>query len=144
MKAISMRNFILVLLGISIIVSIYILAVDDILWHDNPGHAYGLIAFIFGDIFLIGLIVYKPKMGVFLAMLWGGLQVILLISDAVTGLGIGANPSFAMRYLFLGENNPGGLSNLVLLVLYALIGLLSLAQVWRTRTEARVAQHHAA
>jgi len=144
MKAISTRNVILLLLGISIVVSAYILAVDNILWQYNAGHAYGLIAFILGDIVLMGLIVYKPKMGVFLTMLWGGLQVVLLIGDALTGLGIGADSSYAMRYLFLGDGNPGGLSSLALLVLYVLVGLLSLTQVWKVRTEARVVQRHAA
>jgi hypothetical protein len=144
MRTISTRNMVLVLLGISIVVSAYILSVDDILWHDNPGHAYGLIAFIAGDIFLIGLNLYRPKIGAFLTMLWSGLQVVLLIGDALTGLGIGVNPSFALRFLFLGENNPGGLSSLALLILYALIGLLSLIQVWKIRKESRAAKHSAA
>jgi len=144
MKAISTRNIILVLLGISVVVSAYILAVDNILWQYNVGHAYGLMAFVVGDILLMGLILYKPKTGVFLTMLWGGLQVVLLVGDAATGLGVGMDSNAAMRYLFLGEGNPGGLSSLALLVLYLLIGILSLTQVWKLRTESRIAQHHAA
>jgi len=123
-------------------VSAYILAVDNILWQYNAGHAYGLIAFIVGDIALIGISLYRPRLGVFLTMLWGGLQVVLLVGDAATGLGIGLDSNAAMRYLFLGEGNPGGLSSLALLVLYLLVGILSLTQVWKFRSESRIAQHH--
>lgn len=120
----------------AVVVSAYILAVDNALWTYNPGHAYGLIAFMVVDLILIGLVFLRWRLARYFMMLWGGLQVALLVGDAATGLGLGADTGYSFKYLFLGEGNPSGLSTTVLLVLYVLVGLLALYEVVKVRRSA--------
>lgn len=117
------RNLAFAFLILAVLVSLYILAVDNILWQYQPSHAYGLIAFIIVDLVLVGAVVVKPKVGFAAALIWGVLQILVLIGDAAMGLGVPeTSAGVAAAYLFLGEGgglkNPSGFAVDALLILY--------------------------
>lgn len=135
MKVISIRNLSLGLLGLAIAISAYILIVDDFLWLANPinYHAYGLLVFLVVDILLVVMLVLKWRFAVLSTFLWGGLQVMLIIGDIATGLGIpGFTSSDAFNYLILGEGNSSGLATTFLVVVYGFISALSLIELLKT------------
>lgn len=132
----SMKRIIAALLLVTVVISAYILAVDNILWTYNPSHAYGLVLFMVVDLLLIGIVLRRPRLASYLTMVWGGLQFVVMIGDAATGLGLGADMGYSFRYLFLGEGNPSGLATSLLLVVYVVIGLISLFEVVTLRRAA--------
>lgn len=132
----SSRGIIIGFLVLAVVVSAYILAVDTILWEDNPinYHAYALIGFVVVDLVLILVVLAKPSVGSTLALVWGVFMVLAIIGDAATSLGLGSfgfTPKIAAEYLFLGIAefdgqtiiNPAGLSVDVLLGLYVLLAI---------------------
>ena len=128
----ALKNAVIILLALATITSLYILAVDMVLWEFNPrnGHAYALIAFTVINLLLIGAVLAKPRTGLTITALWGTLQILLLIADVATGLGIGATPTESAAYLFLGEGagvrNPSGYAVDILLLLYIALAIAGL------------------
>ncbi len=138
MAAISGRNILSAVLVSSVIVSAYILAVDNYLWDANPinHHAFGLIAFMAVDVALLIMLFVRQKMATMLAIGWGALQILLVVGDVAGGLGLpGFSSSDAYKYLILGNGNPSGLATDVLLVLNALIVVVSLPTYLKLRKE---------
>jgi len=137
MRANTERISILALLIISAALSTYMLAVDQDLWAFNPitYHAYALIGFVIVDLVLIGLILARVKYATLLTMLWGGLQVVLIAGDVMTGMGIGMDPSVAFNQYILGIGADEGPATAILMVLYALIGIVSLVSLLALRKE---------
>lgn len=132
-------KLILVLLALTTVISVYILAVDNILWMDNPinFHAYGLVVFVVVNLILIALNLSKPKTGATLVLVWGIVQVLALIGDVATGLGLGFTAQESVAYLFLGQGNPSGLAVDALLVLYLVLAIVGM---WARRASTKPQQ----
>ena len=142
MDARKYRIIVVILLCSAAAVSAYILKVDDFLWSVNSinGHAYGLAAFLAGNIVLVILLLIRLKLGTILSMFWGVAQIALIGGDIAAALGLsgmGFTSSDAFDYLIKGKGNITGLATDALIVLYALISVFSLLAYLRIRKEAR-------
>ncbi len=139
MPSINSEKVISGLLIVAVIVSGYILAVDTFLWNVNPinYHAYGLIAFAVADVVLVVLLYVRPRIGQFLSLPWGVLQVAFIVADVVTGLGLpGFTQADAFDFLILGKGNITGYATDVLIVLYALVAVVAMISLIKRRYRA--------
>ncbi|GBC71122.1 hypothetical protein HRbin02_00901 [Candidatus Calditenuaceae archaeon HR02] len=90
-----------VLLVLSILVGFIILAFDGLLWFDNPKthHATALIAFTIIQLFIVGLLFFKPRVGFRLTFYWSMLYLIILLLNPLTAPAIGISVEAFALYL---------------------------------------------
>lgn len=102
MERVKYRPALIIMSILSIIVGALILALDGLLWFDNPknGHAYALILFTVIQAAILGVFIRGERLGVKIMLAWSVIYLVLLLLNPLTGPFIGISPDMFALYLF--------------------------------------------